>query len=75
LNVNFQFFNLFSEQLNVISNYQHKIPEIPFNTTGYSEKFCGEMLELEVDHVLPVPRFVSEVVPPFPHTPSLRAQE
>jgi len=38
-------------------------------------KFCGEMLELEADHLLPVLRFINEVVPPFPHTPSLRAQE
>jgi hypothetical protein len=68
------FLNLFSEQMNDISNYQHKIPEIPSNTTGYSGKLCGEMMELEAGHLLPVLRFVREVVPPFPHTPSLRAQ-
>jgi len=33
---------------------------------GTRGKFCGEMLELEADHLLPVLRFVSEVVPPFP---------
>jgi len=69
------FLNLFSEQMNDISNYQHIIPEIPSNTTGYPGSFVVKRWNLEADHLLPMLRFVSEVVPPFPHTLSLCAQE
>jgi hypothetical protein len=61
--------------MNDISDYQHRISEIPPDITGYLENFCGEMMELETDHLLPLLRLVVEALLPFPYISPLLAQE